>query len=140
MDSTEQTVNATPRKNWRKFLTLPALAAIGNLLWFLLFSVILIASIINWNVAVESNAPRENIFFFLILSSVIVLACLLCFYGLLRMRKGKKIGFYFYAIGNLIWIGALFYDLTRYSYIYPVLIAISLLFVIFFAIMARKYT
>jgi len=130
--------NKTRKEKQRTFQSFTMLSYIGNAVWGILFLILFIACIINGEGMLEAGEDTSRVTFYLIVSALILIASILCIIGVMRMKRGKKAGFYAYAIGNLIWIGLLFYDAERYGLVFPVLAGISAVFVIYYALRLPK--
>lgn len=142
MNPSEQVIDsqASPKQRQPIYQSMSLLAYIGNTLWGILFLILLIACVINGNAVLKTGDPSSYIYFYMVVSAIVVLACVLCILGLLGMKRKRKKGFYLYSIGNIIWVGLLFYNPTNYGWIFPVLAVISGVFTIFFALRLPKYS
>jgi len=134
--------NATRKQRQRTFQSFAMLSYIGNSIWGILFLILFVACIVNGQAVLREGDDASRITFYLIISALIVTASLLCIIGVMRMKKGKKKGFYAYAIGNLVWIALLFYDSTfglgTYGILFPIMAAVSAVFLIYFGLRLPK--
>lgn len=93
------------------FKIVTMLSLIANIVWGILFSILLIACILNGQAIIDSTKDTISpdaffgniIVLFLILSVVVVLLCWFCISGIRKMKKGERSGFYSYAIANALW-------------------------------------
>ena len=140
MSNSEEIVDHNSAQRERKsiFQTFAMLSYIGNSIWGILFLLLFIGCIINGEGMLREGDDTSRVTFYLIVSALILMASILCIIGVMRMKRGKKAGFYAYAFGNLIWIGLLFYDAGRYGLVFPVLAGISAVFVIYYALRLPK--
>lgn len=144
MSNSEELIdqNATRKQRQRTFQSFSMLSYIGNGLWGALFLILFLACIINGKAVLQEGEDVSRITFYLVVSGLIVTASLFCIIGVLRMKKGKKKGFYMYVIGNLVWITLLFYDsifgLGTYGIFFPLMAGVSAIFIIYFALRLPK--
>ncbi len=95
------------------YKTMNILSYIGNGVWGILFLLLFVACIVN-GAAVASTVSLDSFFggaiaFFAFLSALVVALCVVSIIGVLKMRKGKRKGFFLYAIANGLWALVLFY-------------------------------
>ena len=124
------------------FTTMTTLSFIGNIIWFILFGILLSGSLMNSASIVESfsvdGIKGGIMFIFAIISAIVVSSCIVSLIGLVKMRKGKKRGFGYYAIGNGVWVLMMIY-MTFGDYGYAIVSAIiSILFILFFFFKSRQ--
>lgn len=122
------------------FRTIVLLSHIGNFFTVLVFVFLLIGSI-N---AEETSATQTEMFGFQFafmsylkyVAMGVLFICLLTFIGVFSMKKGKRRGFFIYAIPNAIWACLLFYFSMSESSLQlflQVWSAITVLFIVLFA-------
>ncbi len=122
------------------FSTIVLLSHIGNFFTILIFAFLFIAAMNN-----ESISTKETTFFGYTFASMtylkyvalgVLFICLLTFIGVFSMKRGKRRGFFIYAIPNGIWACLLFYfsmDIETLGFIMKIFSAITVLFIILFA-------
>lgn len=122
------------------FRTIVLLSHIGNFFTVLVFVFLLIGSI-N---AEETSTTQSEMFGFQFafmsylkyVAMGILFICLLTFIGVVLMKRGKRSGFFLYAIPNAIWACLLFYfsmDIVTLGFVMKIFSAISVLFIVLFA-------
>lgn len=122
------------------FRTIVLLSHIGNFFTVLVFVFLLIGSI-N---AEETSATQSEMFGFQFafmsylkyVAMGILFICLLTFIGVVLMKRGKRSGFFLYAIPNGIWACLLFYfsmDIVTLGFVMKIFSAITVLFIVLFA-------
>ena len=122
------------------FRTIVLLSHIGNFFTVLVFVFLLIGSI---NSEGTSDTQKEMFGFqFAFMSYLkyvamgVLFICLLTFIGVFSMKRGKRRGFFLYAIPNGIWACLLFYfsmDESSLQLFLQVWSAITVLFIVLFA-------
>lgn len=122
------------------FRTIVLLSHIGNFFTVLIFTFLFIAAMNN-----ESISTKETTFFGYTFASMaylkyvalsVLFICLMTFIGVVLMKRGKRIGFFLYAILNGIWACLLFYFSMGESSLQlflQVWSAITVLFIVLFA-------
>lgn len=122
------------------FRTIVLLSHIGNFFTILIFAFLFIAAMNN-----ESISSKETTFFGYTFASMaylkyvamgVLFICLLTFIGVVLMKRGKRSGFFLYAIPNGIWACLLFYfsmDIVTLGFVMKIFSAITVLFIVLFA-------
>lgn len=140
-----ETIDQVEKTSHRSVLfnVMSILSYIGNGIWTLLFLVLFIGCLSN-GAAMMKTISMDAVFggvvaFFAILSALVILLCVVCIIGMVKMRKGKRSGFFLYAISNGIWGLLIFYaaaDGGDIMFIVGGLISIG--FIIYFGNIFRK--
>ncbi len=122
------------------FRTIVLLSHIGNFFTILIFAFLLIGAINN-----EGIATKETTFFGHQFSSMaylkyvamgVLFICFVTFIGVILMKRGKRSGFFIYAIPNGIWACLLFYfslDIVTLGFLLKIFSAVTVLFIVLFA-------
>jgi magnesium-transporting ATPase (P-type) len=121
--------------------TLAIFSYIGNAIWALLFVIVVLAiesmmsQFIN-RLDAPGMSTDQLMTFMVIVCLVILLMCIVSIIGTVRMTRGKKSGFYMYAIANGIWVILLLMGGTPQGIVVGL---ISLGFIIGFGMQLKKF-
>ncbi|WP_066757943.1 hypothetical protein [Crocinitomix algicola] len=134
-------------RNKNLFKTFTSLAYIANVIWAVLFSILLIGCILNGeailNAAPDSINPEgffgSLIALFLVLSIVVVTLCVLSILGLNKMRANARKGYFLYVISNGVWALLQIYIGSDGTIFYLASGLISIVFIFYFTVQLPKF-
>lgn len=135
--------NQNRPKNSSTFKTMSILSFVGNGIWAFLFLLLFIGCVVN-GAALMKSVSLDSFFegaimFFAVISALIIAACLVAIVGVVKMKNGKRRGFFLYAIANGLWSLLLFYAGTGDGgTIFWIGGIISLLFIGFYMLRLHK--
>ncbi len=123
------------------FSTVSGFSYTGNIIWGVLFGLLLIGCIINGASMLEETS-LDNFFGgvvvgFAFMSTVILALCVVCIIGLVKMKKGERRGFLIYAISNGLWSLILIYS-SQGDFLFLGMAAVSIAFIIYYAIFSKQ--
>jgi hypothetical protein len=143
--SNQSPANQTNSGRSSFFRTIVLLSHIGNFFTVLVFLFLLIGAINS----VGTSTKQTEMFGFQFasmsylkyVSMGVLFICLLTFIGVFSMKRGKRRGFFIYAIPNGIWACLLFYfatDATSLKFFLQLWSGLTVLFIILFATLIPK--